>query len=43
MMRAVFGCRYMQTSREKVEMKNIPGAASGGKERKSNHAAEVLR
>jgi hypothetical protein len=43
MMRAVSVCRYMQTSREKIEMKNIPGAFGSGNGRKLNHAAEALR
>jgi len=35
---AVLFCRFMQTLRRKMKIKNIPGAHSGANSRKSKHA-----
>jgi hypothetical protein len=43
MMRAISVCKFMQTSPEKIEMKNIPGAFRSDKRRKSNHSADAMR
>jgi hypothetical protein len=43
MMRAIFVCRFVQTSPEKIKIKNIPGVFTDNKQRESNHSAEGLR
>jgi hypothetical protein len=37
---AVLTCGFIQTSCEKMKMKNIPGASRSDKQRESFHAAE---